>query len=82
MEKYSRVLGLLLKLEYATHVLDESHVLHRCALRCYPLEVEASLTVQTPPGKRKYGACFKSSPGQRRVAGCLLSGFVGALYVQ
>lgn len=29
LDKYSRVLGLLLKLEFTTHFLEEAHVLHR-----------------------------------------------------
>lgn len=29
MDKYSRTLGLLLKLEFTNHVLEEAHVLHR-----------------------------------------------------
>lgn len=29
LDKYSRVLGLLLKLEFTTHILEEAHALHR-----------------------------------------------------
>eukprot|EP00752_Nemacystus_decipiens_P005155 g4678.t1 len=36
LDKYSRVLGLLLKLEFTTHVLEEAHVLHSHAQRSRP----------------------------------------------
>ncbi|CAN0207700.1 unnamed protein product, partial [Scytosiphon promiscuus] len=36
MDKYSRALGLLLKLEFTTHVLEEAHVLHSHSQRDRP----------------------------------------------
>eukprot|EP00903_Cladosiphon_okamuranus_P015208 g14056.t1 len=36
LDKYSRVLGLLLKLEFTTHILEEAHVLHSHSQRDLP----------------------------------------------